>query len=77
MSLPWPDGQGVPIDFALANAKRIADSTELPLTVDFEVGGEGLHPPTLQAKRIQAIRRAVGDQLLICPHRPGPQDADA
>ena len=32
----WPDGQGVPIDFALANAKRIADSTELPLTVDFE-----------------------------------------
>ena len=34
----WPDGQGVPIDFALANAKRIADSTELPLTVDFESG---------------------------------------
>ena len=32
----WPDGQGVPIDFALANAKRIAESTELPLTVDFE-----------------------------------------
>src|SRR5215211_5530761 len=32
----WPDAEGVPIDFALANAKRIADSTELPLTVDFE-----------------------------------------
>lgn len=32
----WPDGQGVPIDFALANAKRIADAVELPLTVDFE-----------------------------------------
>ena len=32
----WPDGEGVPMDFALANAKRIADSTELPLTVDFE-----------------------------------------
>jgi 2-methylisocitrate lyase-like PEP mutase family enzyme len=32
----WPDGQQVPIDFALANAKRIADAVELPVTVDFE-----------------------------------------
>ena len=32
----WSDGQEVPIDFALANAKRIADAIELPLTVDFE-----------------------------------------
>lgn len=32
----WPDGQHVPIDFALANAKRIADAVDLPLTVDFE-----------------------------------------
>jgi 2-methylisocitrate lyase-like PEP mutase family enzyme len=32
----WPDGQGVPLDYALANAKRIADAVELPLTVDFE-----------------------------------------
>src|SRR5215217_3001120 len=92
----WPDGQGVPIDFALANAKRIADSTELPLTVDFEgaysddpdqgadnvvrlaatgavgcnfedqvIGGEGLHPLKLQVKRIEAIRRAVGEQFFI------------
>ncbi|MGH6784374.1 MAG: isocitrate lyase/PEP mutase family protein [Sphingomicrobium sp.] len=92
----WPDGHGVPIDFALANAKRIADSTELPLTVDFEgaysddpdqgadnvvrlaatgaigcnfedqvIGGEGLHPLTLQAKRGEAMRRAVGDQFFI------------
>ena len=92
----WPDGQGVPIDFALANAKRIADSTELPLSVDFEsaysddpdqgadnvvrlaatgavgcnfedqiIGGQGLHLLTLQAKRIAAIRRAVGDQFFI------------
>jgi 2-methylisocitrate lyase-like PEP mutase family enzyme len=92
----WPDGHGVPIDFALANAKRIADSTELPLTVDFEgaysddpdqcaenvvrltetgavgcnfedqvIGGEGVHPLTLQVKRIEAIRRAVGEQFFI------------
>jgi 2-methylisocitrate lyase-like PEP mutase family enzyme len=32
----WLDGQQVPLDFALANAKRIVDSTDLPLTVDFE-----------------------------------------
>ena len=32
----WPDGQKVPLDFALANAKRIIDAVELPMTVDFE-----------------------------------------
>jgi 2-methylisocitrate lyase-like PEP mutase family enzyme len=32
----WPDGQQVPIDFALANARRIVETVELPLTVDFE-----------------------------------------
>ena len=32
----WPDGQQVPIDFALANAKRIVDAVDLPVTVDFE-----------------------------------------
>ena len=32
----WPDGEQVPIDFALANARRIAAAVELPLTVDFE-----------------------------------------
>ena len=32
----WPDGQQVPIDFALANAKRIVDAVELPVTIDFE-----------------------------------------
>ena len=32
----WPDGQNVPIDFALANATRIIDAVDVPLTVDFE-----------------------------------------
>src|SRR3954471_14438326 len=32
----WPDGQQVPIELALGNAKRIVDAVELPLTVDFE-----------------------------------------
>jgi 2-methylisocitrate lyase-like PEP mutase family enzyme len=32
----WPDGQQVPLDFVLANAKRIVEAVEVPLTVDFE-----------------------------------------
>lgn len=39
----WPDGQKVPIDFALANASRIAVATDIPLTVDFE-GAYSLDP---------------------------------
>src|SRR4051812_4753535 len=92
----WPDGQQVPLEFALANAKRIVEAVELPLTVDFEsaysadpeqgganvvrlaatgavgcnfedqvIGGEGLHPIDLQARRIGAIRKGVGDQFFI------------
>lgn len=34
----WPDGEQVPIDFALANAARIVAAVELPVTVDFEGG---------------------------------------
>ena len=30
------DGQRVPLDFVFANARRIVDAVELPLTVDFE-----------------------------------------
>ena len=30
------DGEGVPIDFALANAARIVAATELPVSIDFE-----------------------------------------
>ena len=41
----WPDGEQVPIDFALANAKRIADAVEVPLAVDFE-GAYATDPET-------------------------------
>jgi 2-methylisocitrate lyase-like PEP mutase family enzyme len=92
----WPDGQVVPIGFVLANAARIAESTDLPLTVDFEsaysddpqagadnvvrlaeagavgcnfedqvIGGEGVHPLKAQARRIEVMRRVVGDQFFI------------
>jgi 2-methylisocitrate lyase-like PEP mutase family enzyme len=92
----FPDGEQVPIDLAFANARRIAEAVELPLTVDFEgaystdpkqagdnvallartgavgcnfedqaIGGEGVHPLDLQVRRIEAIRRAVGDAFFI------------
>jgi 2-methylisocitrate lyase-like PEP mutase family enzyme len=38
MANGFPDGEAVPMDFALANARRIAGSVELPVTVDFEGG---------------------------------------
>ena len=31
----FPDGQKVPLDLALANARRIVEAVEVPLTVDF------------------------------------------
>jgi len=92
----WPDGEQVPIDFALSNAERIARAVEVPLSVDFEsaysidpakaavnvarlaatgavgcnfedqvIGGDGLHPLKEQARRIEAIRLAVGDRFFI------------
>jgi 2-methylisocitrate lyase-like PEP mutase family enzyme len=36
MAHGFGDGQQVPIDFALANARRIVEAVELPVTVDFE-----------------------------------------
>jgi len=38
MANGFGDGQEVPLDFALANANRIAKSVDLPVTVDFEGG---------------------------------------
>jgi 2-methylisocitrate lyase-like PEP mutase family enzyme len=39
----WPDGQQIPIDFALANAARIVAAVELPVTIAFE-GGYAIEP---------------------------------
>lgn len=33
-----PDGEELPMEFALANAERIVQSVELPVTIDFEGG---------------------------------------
>jgi len=96
MANGFGDGQEVPIEFALANARRIVEAVDLPVTVDFEgaysadpavgarniarlaqvgavgcnfedqiVGGEGLHPISVQAERIAAARQAVGPDFFI------------
>jgi 2-methylisocitrate lyase-like PEP mutase family enzyme len=56
----WPDGQQVPIDFALANARRIAEAVDLPLTVDFE--GAYSADPTQGAENVARLKEtgAVG-----------------
>src|SRR4051794_12810049 len=38
MANGFGDGEEVPIDFAIANAARIAGAVDLPVTVDFEGG---------------------------------------
>jgi 2-methylisocitrate lyase-like PEP mutase family enzyme len=90
------DGQKVPLDYVFANAGRIVEAVEVPLSVDFEgaysddpdeagrnvallagtgavgcnfedqrIGGEGVHPLEQQVRRIEAIRRSVGDEFFI------------
>lgn len=39
----FADGEGVPMEFAFANAERIVDSVDLPVTIDFE-GGYAVEP---------------------------------
>src|SRR3954452_15767227 len=64
----WPDGQKVPLDFALANAARIVAAPDLPLTVDFE--GAYADDPGLGAANVARLSEtgAVGcnfeDQLI-------------
>lgn len=92
----YGDGQKVPLDFVLDNARRIVAAVNLPVTIDFEsayavdpeeaganaarlketgavgcnfedqvIGGEGLHPLDLQCRRIEALRKAVGEDFFI------------
>lgn len=53
----WPDGQQVPLDFALDNAKRIVEAVELPVTIDFE-GAYAVEPE--EAGRNAARLAATG-----------------
>jgi 2-methylisocitrate lyase-like PEP mutase family enzyme len=53
MANGFGDGQQVPMDFALANAKRIMDAVELPVTVDFE--GAYSADPAVGARNIALL----------------------
>lgn len=56
----YADGEAIPLDFVLRIAGRIATSTELPLTLDFE-GGYAEDPAELEDNARQVIRAgAVG-----------------
>ena len=43
----FPDGEQVPIDFALANASRIIAAVDLPVSIDFE-GGYAVDPGAVE-----------------------------
>lgn len=60
MANGFGDGQQMPMDFALANAKRIMDAVELPVTVDFE--GAYSADPAVGARNIALLAEtgAVG-----------------
>lgn len=49
-----------------ANVLRLADTGAVGCNFEDQViGGEGVHPLKAQAKRVEAIRKAVGDQFFI------------
>ncbi len=56
-----PDGEAVPIEVAVENAKRIVEAVDLPVTVDFE-GGYAAEPAELGAN----FRRLVATGAIGC-----------
>jgi 2-methylisocitrate lyase-like PEP mutase family enzyme len=60
MANGFGDGEQVPIDFALANARRIVEAVDLPVTVDFE--GAYSNDPAEGARNIKRLAEtgAVG-----------------
>jgi len=64
----YPDGQAIPLDFLLSIVERIAQSVDLPLSVDFE--GAYAEDPAVVEKNVAALiaAGAVGlnfeDQIL-------------
>ena len=52
------DGHNIPMEDALANAKRIVDGTDLPVTLDFE-GGYALDEASLKANIATALETGV------------------
>ena len=68
MANGFGDGQQVPLDWALANAARIVESVELPVTVDFEGGyaieGEAITANARRLAKTGAIGCNFEDQIV-------------
>lgn len=73
----YDDGEAIPLDLLVQIASRIADSVDLPLTVDFE-GGYATQPEALMVTTTALLRsgavgvnfedRIVGGEGLYAPH---------
>lgn len=55
------DGEELPLEFAIANAERIATAVELPVTIDFE-GGYAVDPETVERN----LDRLAGTGAIGC-----------
>src|SRR3954462_8907495 len=68
MANGFGDGQEVPLEFALANAARIAAAVDLPVTIDFERGsagdGDGLNANGRRLRETGAIGCNFEDQVV-------------
>jgi 2-methylisocitrate lyase-like PEP mutase family enzyme len=68
MANGFGDGQQVPLEWALANAARIVESVELPVTVDFEGGyaieGEAITANARRLAQTGAIGCNFEDQIV-------------
>lgn len=53
MANGFADGENLPMEFALANASRIVDAVDLPVTVDFEGGYSG--DPAEAARNVRRL----------------------
>jgi len=58
MAQGFGDGEKISMEFALANAKNISASTELPVTLDFE-GGYATEPDAIADNIAQALEMGV------------------
>ncbi len=57
----YADGEQLPLDLAIDNLARIANSVDLPITIDLE-SGYGLHPKSVA----EAVRRAIRAGAIGC-----------
>jgi 2-methylisocitrate lyase-like PEP mutase family enzyme len=72
----YADGQNVPLDMVIENARRIVAAVDLPVTIDFEggygVSAEELNGPIMRLVETGAIGINFEDQVLAdAKHRGG------